>query len=317
MTMGEKIAYGPVPSRRLGQSLGINNIPPKICTYSCVYCQLGRTIDMRVDRQRFYTVDEVVESVREKVENALKKEEPIDHLTFVPDGEPTLDINLGDEITRVKDMGYKVAVISNGSLISDEDVRDELSRADRVSLKFDAVSEEMWRKVNRPHKKLDLENILEGASVFSEIFDGELNTETMMVKGMNDDSKELKEIADTIAGLDVDKSYISIPTRPPAEDWAEPPDEEKITEAYKIFEDRGIDAEYIIGYEGDTFASSGDLKEDLLSITSVHPMRERQVDKLITKADKGDWDSVNELIDQGKLIETSFGGEKFYMRKIG
>lgn len=317
MTMGEKIAYGPVPSRRLGQSLGINNIPPKICTYSCVYCQLGRTIDMRVDRQRFYTVDEVVESVREKVENALKKEEPIDHLTFVPDGEPTLDINLGDEITRVKDMGYKVAVISNGSLISDEDVRDELSRADRVSLKFDAVSEEMWRKVNRPHKKLDLENILEGASVFSEIFDGELNTETMMVKGMNDDSKELKEIADTIAGLDVDKSSISIPTRPPAEDWAEPPDEEKITEAYKIFEDRGIDAEYIIGYEGDTFASSGDLKEDLLSITSVHPMRERQVDKLITKADKGDWDSVNELIDQGKLIETSFGGEKFYMRKIG
>ncbi|MGM0509802.1 MAG: radical SAM protein [Thermoplasmatota archaeon] len=315
--MGEKIAYGPVPSRRLGQSLGINNIPPKICTYSCVYCQLGRTIDMRVDRQRFYTVDEVVESVREKVENALKKEEPIDHLTFVPDGEPTLDINLGDEITRVKDMGYKVAVISNGSLISDEDVRDELSRADRVSLKFDAVSEEMWRKVNRPHKKLDLENILEGASVFSEIFDGELNTETMMVKGMNDDSKELKEIADTIAGLDVDKSSISIPTRPPAEDWAEPPDEEKITEAYKIFEDRGIDAEYIIGYEGDTFASSGDLKEDLLSITSVHPMRERQVDKLITKADKGDWDSVNELIDQGKLIETSFGGEKFYMRKIG
>jgi len=316
MNMGEKIAYGPVPSRRLGQSLGINNIPPKICTYSCVYCQLGRTIDMRVDRQGFYTVDEIVESVREKVDNALEKEEPIDYLTFVPDGEPTLDINLGDEIARVKDMGYKVAVISNGSLVSDEDVRDELLKADWVSLKVDAVSEDMWRKVNRPHKNLDLENILEGASVFSEIFDGELNTETMLVKGLNDDSNELKQIADTIAGLDVDKSYISIPTRPPAEDWVEPPGEEKITEAYKVFEDKGIDAEYIIGYEGDTFASSGDLKEDLLSITSVHPMRERQVDKLITKADKGDWDSVHELIEQGKLIETSFGGEKFYMRKI-
>ncbi len=316
MNMKEKLAYGPVPSRRLGQSLGINNIPPKICTYSCVYCQLGRTLDMQVDRQEFYTVEDIVESVREKVENALEKKEPMDHLTFVPDGEPTLDINLGDEIDAVKEMGYKVAVISNGSLISDEDVRYELSKADWVSLKIDAVSEEMWKKMNRPHNDLELESILDGVSALSEIFDGQLNTETMMVRSLNDDSRELEKIADMIAGLDVDKSYISIPTRPPAEDWVEPSDEDKITEAYKIFEDRGIDVEYIIGYEGDTFASSGNLKDDLLSITAVHPMRERQVDKLISKADERGWDSVHELLDQGKLIETSFRGEKFYMRKI-
>ncbi|MFW6141306.1 MAG: hypothetical protein ACOC53_01950 [Candidatus Saliniplasma sp.] len=107
----KNFAYGPVPSRRLGQSMGINNIPPKICTYSCVYCQLGKTLKMKVHRDDYYSIDEIVKSVQNKLNKALKNQERIDYLTFVPDGEPTLDINLGDEIEAVKELGYKVAVI--------------------------------------------------------------------------------------------------------------------------------------------------------------------------------------------------------------
>ena len=92
------IVYGPVPSRRLGYSLGINNIPPKICSYSCLYCQLGNTINMRVGRETFYKVEQVVQGIKEKVKQVRGKGEPIDYLTFVPDGEPTLDVNLGREI---------------------------------------------------------------------------------------------------------------------------------------------------------------------------------------------------------------------------
>lgn len=313
--MKDKLAYGPVPSRRLGQSLGINNIPPKICTYSCIYCQLGRTLKMQIKRDYFYTVDEIVKSVAKKVDNAVKNNETIDYLTFVPDGEPTLDIHLGEEIEAVKKLGYKIAVISNSSLIWDEQIREELSKADWVSLKIDAISSDIWKKVNRPHKKLDLDHIMEGIYAFADMFSGELNAETMLIKGVNDDIEELKKIANKIYDIGVHKSYISIPTRPPAEDWVNFPSEDKVNEAYQIFAETGINVECLIGYEGDAFASSGNIKDDLLSITSVHPMREKQVRKLISKAG-GSWESVEELINEGKLVETIFNNEKFYMRKL-
>ncbi len=313
--MNEKIAYGPVPSRRFGQSLGINNIPPKICTYSCVYCQLGRTIDMRVDREEFYSVDEILESVKEKVDKTVENDERIDYISFVPDGEPTLDINLGEEIETVRKLGYDVAVISNSSLIWDEQVRNDLHDADKVSLKFDALSPDVWRGVNRPHKNINLEAVLDGIYDFADSFNGEIYTETMLVEGINDGTEELKKIAAKIKDIGVEKSYIAIPTRPPAEDWAYPPDEVKINEAYNIFREFGIQTEYLIGYEGDTFASTGDFQEDLLSITAVHPMRERQVKKLLSKS-QDDWDAVRDLIDKGLLTETEYNGKKFYLRKI-
>jgi len=135
------IVFGPVPSRRLGQSLGINNIPPKICTYSCVYCQLGRTAKMQVKRKEFYRPEKLANDVEARIEILRGKEEPVDYLTFVPDGEPTLDVNMDREIELLKHVGVKVAVITNASLIWDADVRETLSKADWVSLKVDAVSE--------------------------------------------------------------------------------------------------------------------------------------------------------------------------------
>ena len=111
------IAYGPVPSRRLGQSLGINNIPPKICTYSCIYCQIGRTLNMHVNQQAFYEPKDILKDVKNKVKEAKSKKEPIDYLAFVPDGEPTLDINLGEEIEMLNSLGIKIAVITNASLL--------------------------------------------------------------------------------------------------------------------------------------------------------------------------------------------------------
>lgn len=187
------IVYGPVPSRRLGRSLGINNIPPKICSYSCIYCQLGNTTNMQVQRTNFYEPEEIARAVQEKVNQARKKGEPIDYLTFVPDGEPTLDVNLGREIELLRPLGIKIAVITNASLIWREDVRQDLQEAAWVSLKVDAVSKDTWRRINRPHKLLRLENIFDGMLEFTNTFDGDLATETMLVQGVNDSGRELKE----------------------------------------------------------------------------------------------------------------------------
>jgi wyosine [tRNA(Phe)-imidazoG37] synthetase (radical SAM superfamily) len=309
------IAFGPVPSRRLGQSLGINNIPPKSCTYSCIYCQVGATRDLIVDRKEFYRVDQVLREVEEKIFKAREIGETIDYLTFVPDGEPTLDINLGREIKVLKTFGIKIAVITNSSLVREKSVRDDLCLADWVSLKIDAVTENIWRKINRPQKSLELDSILRGAADFSDMFDGTLATETMLVQGVNDVEEEIKKIVGFISGLRSPKSYVSVPTRPPAEKQTVFPDESAINRAYQIFTEKGINTEYLIGYEGNAFAFTGDVERDLLSITSVHPMKEEAVGRFLAKAKAG-WDAVNNLVSRGELTKVRHRHQIFYVRKI-
>ena len=309
------IAFGPVPSRRLGQSLGINNIPPKICTYSCVYCQLGRTIRMQVKREEFYKPEKLTNDVEARIEELGGKAEQEDYLTFVSDGEPTLDVNMDREIELLKPIGVKIAVITNASLIWDADVRRCLSEADWVSLKVDAVSEGIWRRINRPYRSLQLGDILDGMIEFSADFDGTLATETMLIQGVNDGRDEIEGIADFLATLSPDKSYISIPTRPPAEKRVRPADEEAINMAYQAFISKGLSAEYLMGYEGNAFASTGDAATDLLSITSVHPMREEGVQELLAKTNSG-WEIVKGLVDDGKLVFMKYEGKRFYMRKL-
>ncbi len=309
------IAFGPVPSRRLGHSLGINNIPPKICTYSCIYCQLGRTKNMQVERAQFYEPEEIVKYVEKKIQNAKAKGEPIDHLTFVPDGEPTLDIDLGNEIEMLRSLGIKIAVISNSSLIWLEDVQEALCKADWVSLKVDGVTQNSWRRTNRPHKSLNLNEILGGISEFAQSFNGILVTETMLIRDINDNIEEMEKIANFIEGLKPKKSYISIPMRPPAEAWVKSATEQTLNMAYQLFKENAIDVEFLTGYEGNAFAFTGNIEEDLLSITSVHPMREEGVNEFLTKA-KGDWDIIEKLIAEDKLVETTYRDKKFYIRKL-
>lgn len=301
------LTFGPVPSRRLGNSLGINNIPPKICSYSCIYCQLGRTKKIQAHRREFYSIDEIIRSVEERLERVKN----VDYLAFVPDGEPTLDMNLGKEIDALKQFGIRIAVITNSSLIWDEKVREELSKAEWVSLKVDAVSKEIWKKINRPHKALNLEKILNGIKEFSK----EFVTETMLINGVNDNKEELEKIADFLSAVEPKKSYISIPIRPPAEKWVRRASEQAINLAYQIFSERGISVEFLLSYEGNEFAFTGNIEKDLLSITSVHPMRKDAVEEFLRKA-KADWSVIEGLIKENKLIEIEYGGNKFYMRRL-
>ena len=308
------IAFGPVPSRRLGRSLGINNIPPKVCTYSCVYCQVGRTHTLQLERGPFYEPEDIIKSVGKQVKKAIKKGEPIDYLTFVSDGEPTLDVNLGYEIDLLKSLGIKIGVITNASLIFREDVRADLMKADWVSLKFDSISKTSWRKINRPHRELELGLILEGMLDFSKSFRGELVTETMLIQGIGLDADILKEMADFLDRLNPAKAYLAIPTRPPAESWVRPPEPKDINVAFQVFHEKLDQVEYLIGYEGNAFAFTGNVEEDLLSITSVHPMRESAVREFLKKAG-ADGSVVHQLIAQGKLVEADYEGQKFYLRK--
>jgi wyosine [tRNA(Phe)-imidazoG37] synthetase (radical SAM superfamily) len=310
-----RYSFGPVPSRRLGKSLGINNIPAKVCSYSCLYCQVGRTTAMQVERRSFYEVEAIVSDVRNRVEQARKENTNIDVLTFVPDGEPTLDVNLGKEITLLKTLGFPVGVITNSSLIWRDDVRSELANADWVSLKMDAVRESAWRRINRPQCALRLTAILDGALAFAKTFSGKLVTETMLVQGNDENEAHLREIAQFLQQLQPAVAYLSVPTRPPAEKGVHGPDENTLNRAFQIIGEKVTRLEYLIGYEGDAFASTGDIEKDLLSITAVHPMRKEAVNKLLAQAG-ATWTIVERLLARAELTATEYEGHMFYLRRF-
>ena len=307
--------FGPVPSRRLGRSLGVNNIPPKVCTYSCGYCQVGRTMKMQIERQKFYIPEEISQEVKEKIAKLQQFGETVDYISFVPDGEPTLDINLGKEINLLKPLGIKIAVISNSSLIWQPEVQEDLRKADWVSFKIDSTDEKMWRRVNRPHRILNLDQILDGMLDFAKTYQGELATETMLAKGYNDSDDNLRGIAEFLKNLIPDIAYLAIPIRPPAESQIEPPEEETIIRAYQILREKISHVEYLVGYEGNAFASTGNPEEDLLSITSVHPMRKDAVCEFLDRSGAS-WESIEKLIQENKLAEVTYNDRKFYIRKF-
>jgi wyosine [tRNA(Phe)-imidazoG37] synthetase (radical SAM superfamily) len=272
---------------------------------------------MPVDRQPFYEPERVFAEAEEKVDRCQAVGESIDYLAFVPDGEPTLDVNLGKEIELLRNLGVKIAVLTNASLIDRDDVKDELAEADLVSLKVDAVSEDIWQRVNRPHKSLNLSSMLAGMRDFAKMFRGQVISETMLIEEVNDTDEEVRKIAAFLMGLQPRKAYIAIPTRPPAEMWVRGANEQTLNMAYQVLSASiGMDrVEFLTGYEGNAFASTGNIEEDLVSITSVHPMRRDAVEHMLGKA-KADWEVVERLLKESKLIQIEHNGCNFYMRKL-
>ena len=311
------IVYGPVPSRRLGQSLGINHIPPKVCSYSCCYCQLGRTDKMQIERQEFYSPQTICSEVEQKLQQLRQSGQRVDYLTFVPDGEPTLDLNLGKEISMLKQFRKKIAVITNASLLWREDVRRDLAEADWVSVKIDAVDAEIWRLVDRPHGALDLSTILAGVADFARQYKGKLVTETMLVDGLNDSAEALEKLAEVLAQVRPEIAYLLVPTRPPAESNVRRPSQDRLLEAARaIRRAAGVKVEWITGDEQeDGFFSTGNIVEDLLSITAVHPLRSEIVDEMMKNRPNGET-LVDELVKQGLLLEFWYEGKKFFRKKM-
>lgn len=308
------ITFGPVPSRRLGRSLGINNIPPKSCSYACIYCQVGPTPDQTLERRAVYPPERIRDAVWARLEQVRARGEAVDYLTFVPDGEPTLDEGLGQAIDLLRPAGIPIAVISNGSLLWRPEVRQALAAADWVSVKVDAVHESVWGRIQRPHPGLTLERVLAGVRRFAAEFTGSLATETMLVAGVNDREEEVAATAAFVAGLAPAAAYLAVPTRPPAVPGVAGPDEAGINRAYHAFTERLPRVELLVGYEGDAFAATGDAAADLLSVTAVHPMRESAV-RVLLERNHAQWSVVARLLESGRLRRVAYRGESYYLRR--
>lgn len=266
-----KYVYGPVPSRRLGLSLGISPIPKKTCNYSCVYCQLGRTDRMTNTRQDFFPV----ESILTEVDHILANDIPFDAITIVGEGEPTLYKSLGlliSEIKRRTDL--PVAVITNGALFYDPQVRREVALADIVSPTMDAVDEQSFKRINRPYGTLSYKLIAHGLKEFSKEYRGQIWLELMLVKGYNDDETTLLRYRDLLRDIRYDRLYINTPVRPPAEVFAVAADRSQIEKAMELLDGTSIDLLVSHGFHSE-------LEDDYLAIMSIikrHPMNQYEIE---------------------------------------
>jgi wyosine [tRNA(Phe)-imidazoG37] synthetase (radical SAM superfamily) len=251
------LVYGPVSSRRLGCSLGLNNIPYKYCSYSCIYCQVGVTTKMQVEPAVFYQPEALLQETKARIGKVGSDDCTINYVSFVPDGEPTLDQNLGTLIAMLKrELRYPVAVVTNGSLLWRREVAEAVALADWVSVKVDSVVESVWRRINRPDPRLELVEVLEGIRTFSTKYRGELVTETMLLDRENTTLEELEELAAYLKGISPSKAYLSIPYRPTTEPDVGVPDAEQLDRGRRTFEKAGLNVRCLTRHGGDKFFST-------------------------------------------------------------
>jgi len=269
-----QFVYGPVPSRRLGVSLGISPIPKKTCNYSCIYCQLGRTDRMTNKRQMFYSVEEIMAEFDVALKNNIK----FDVVTIVGEGEPTLYLGLGKLISEIhKRTDKPVAVITNGALLYDAELRRELEGADIVLPTLDAFDEKSLKLINRPHGSINFEKVSEGLKTFSEEYEGQLWLELMLMKGINDDDDSLAKYEQMLKNIKYDKLYINTPVRPPSESHVQAVDPERIEYVVELLGGISIDLLESEGFHSEI----KDHREAILSIIRRHPMNQFEIEAFL------------------------------------
>ncbi|MBZ5570196.1 MAG: radical SAM protein [Acidobacteriia bacterium] len=264
--------FGPIQSRRLGRSMGIDLVPHKTCNWNCVYCQLGRTIPLTNERRQYRSTQTVLSDFRRALHECREK---VDWITFVGSGEPTLHIDLGHLIREIKDLtDIAVAVITNGSLLWDVDVEGEVAMADAVLPSLDAGDEAIYRAINRPHPDLTYDSLVRGLRGFRRYYKGKLWVEVMLVADMNDTEPALLDLAKALHDISPDEVHISTPFHATAEHWVRQPTAEATALAQAIL---GEKAKVLAPVSADVNLDKDRAAEAIADVITRHPLPEDEV----------------------------------------
>ncbi len=266
MAEEKKYLYGPVPSRRLGRSLGIDIVPFKLCTLDCVYCQLGKTTEKTLERGDYVPVESVLSELKDRLAAGLEA----DFLTVGGSGEPTLHSRLGaliDGIKKITDI--PVAILTNGTLFYMPDVRADCAKADVVLPSLDAGDEQTYRKINRPHPELTIEKLISGLCAFREEFAGQIWLEVFLIEGFNTDNEQIAKIREAIDRIHPDKVQLNTAVRPTAEPGIKALAAEKLqTIAGQLGENCEVIADFSPAHHGRNIEGKAD---DVLSMLKRRP----------------------------------------------
>jgi len=299
--------YGPVPSRRLGFSLGIDIIPYKTCTLNCIYCQLGLTTKKTIKRKEYFSRKKIISQIKD----VLSSEQRIDYITFSGSGEPTLNSSIGKLIREIKKItSIPVSVLTNSSLLSRKNVRKDLLAADLVVPSLDAVTQEVFIKTNRPHPSLKAEEIMEGLKEFHLEFKGKIWLEIMLVKGINDSSSHIVKLKKTISDIKPDRIQLNTVIRPPAEKSARAL---SLRELEKIKDILGDRCEIIAEFDKkEQIPSSKNLEDVILFMIRRRPVTLSDISVSLGKHQNEIIKYLNFLLKEGKIKYVVHKGLKYY-----
>jgi wyosine [tRNA(Phe)-imidazoG37] synthetase (radical SAM superfamily) len=231
--------YGPIESRRLGLSLGVSLTPYKICNFNCVYCQLGKTIELQGQRQEYVKIAQVFDELKNWLLYNAEEGKSLDYITLSGAGEPTLNVRINDVIVQIKKfMPFKIAVITNASLLKEQEVRKALSQADLIIPTLDAVTQELFKKINRPKEGINIEDIIEGLVSLRKEFIGKIWLEVMLVSGLNDDLRHIRRLKGVIEEINPDKVHLNSPVRSTSEEGILAVEEAKLRKIKEILGDK-------------------------------------------------------------------------------
>ena len=307
MSVQRKYTFGPVPSRRLGLSLGVDVIPKKLCSLDCVYCEVGVTDKRGLARKEYFPAHEILAEVKE----VIAEYRDLDHITISGSGEPTLNSKIGDIIRGIKHMtNVPVAVLTNGTLLDNPEVRRDLMDADIVSPSLDAVSADVFVKVDRPNPNLRIDTILEGIKAFRLEYKGRMWIEILFVKGMNDHNEEVYKLKQVIDEIQPEKIHLNTVIRPPAYAVAQPVGEDRLKEIQKILGERSE----IVGIFKETHKTH-EHKVDGQAILALLKRRAMTVIQMTDSLAMRQDEIIASLkqLDQEKLIKSYlFNGEEYY-----
>ena len=300
--------YGPVPSRRLGRSLGVDLVPRKVCTYDCVYCQVGKTTERTLQRKEYVPKEEVLEEVK----NFLSKGgASIDHFSLSGSGEPTLNSQIGSVIKGMKGMSpIPVAVLTNGSLLYLEEVRDDLRQADIILPSLDAVSKEVFTRINRPHKGISVEKVIEGLVEFRKVYQGQIWLEILFCKGINDGENERHQMKRAVDRIQPDRIHINTVIRPPTERWAAPLNSEEMEEIQAFL---GEKASIISEFDRHPLSlPEMNVKEEIFRILERRPLSLIDLSQRMAIPKKELEATVQPMVEEGRIKTRRFGDSVYY-----
>ena len=311
-----KYVFGPVSSKRLGQSLGVDLLPPKSCSWNCVYCQLGKTRKLVTERQEFFPRKEILAEILE----ALTVNKGLDWITFVGSGETMLYKGIGWLIAEVKKLTTTpVAVITNGSLLYLPEVREELLQADAVLPSLNAGSEALHDEIDRPAPGLTFHNHVDGLVAFRKVYKGKLWIEVMLLGGINDSDEALRDLATVLKKIDPDMVHLILPTRPAPEQEVHLPTEERIERAIAILSEAATVVNPLKGSMD--LRNAPDLLEAVTAIISRHPVQQRELQKAIADCFPEEGEKAEQIMIEmfatGRFKLVEHNGEPYWVIREG
>jgi len=301
--------FGPVPSRRLGVSLGVDIIPFKTCSLNCVYCECGPTTELTLERKEYAPVDAVLEQLT----SFLEEKKKIDYITFSGSGEPTLNSSIGLMIRKIKEIAaLPVAVLTNGTLLWREDVRSDLMAADLVLPSLDAISEESFARINQPAAGLTLEMHLRGLQLFSDQYQKRLWLEVFVIPGINDSERELILMADFIRRLRVEKVQLNTLDRPPAQAFVRSANFEQLERIRQLWKDLPVEIIKRAKDRSEWVSFSQNLENSLLNVLRRRPMTIDDLVQFSSRSSEEIYRYLDILLREKKVRSEIVNGLIFY-----